>query len=163
MKWFNNPQTLEELKKQYKQFALKHHPDIGGNLKDMQEINSEYDKLFKELKNIHRSAEGKTYTAKEETTETENDFKNIINRLINIEGINIEICGCWIWITGNTLPHKDKLKELKVKCSKSKNAWYFHNDGYKKRNNKNFTLDEIRDLYGSESVKANPQLELQII
>ena len=163
MKWFNNPQTLEELKKQYKQFALKHHPDIGGNLKDMQEINSEYDKLFKELKNIHRSAEGKTYTAKEETTETANDFKNIIDSLINIDGINIEICGSWIWITGNTLPHKDKLKELKFKWSKSKNAWYFHNDGYKKRNNKNFTLDEIRDLYGSESVKANPKLELQII
>ena len=69
MKWFNNPQTLEELKKQYKQLALKHHPDIGGNLKDMQEINTEYDQLFEKLKNIHRSAEGRTYTSKEETTE----------------------------------------------------------------------------------------------
>lgn len=163
MKWFNNLQTLEELKKQYKQLALKHHPDIGGNLKNMQEINTEYDQLFEKLKNIHRSAEGRTYTSKEETTETSNQFKDIINSLINIEGIQIEICGCWLWITGNTLPHKDILKHLKFKWSKSKYAWYFHNDGYKKRNNKNFTLDEIRDLYGSESIKTNPQLKLQIV
>lgn len=163
MKWFNNPQTLEELKKQYKQLALKNHPDIGGILKSMQEINSEYDLLFEKLKNIHRSAEGKTYTTKEATSETANEFKNIINQLINIDDINIEICGCWLWITGNTLPHKETLKQLKFKWSKSKYAWYFHNDGYKKRNNKKFTLDEIRDLYGSETVTSKPQLKLQII
>ena len=39
MKWFTNPQTLEELKKEYKRLAMKHHPDIGGNDSDMKEIN----------------------------------------------------------------------------------------------------------------------------
>ena len=42
MKWFQNPKTLEELKKQYKRLAMQHHPDIGGNVRDMQEINAEY-------------------------------------------------------------------------------------------------------------------------
>ena len=51
MKWFNHPQTLEELKKQYKQLAVKHHPDKGGNTTDMQEINAKYDRLFELLKN----------------------------------------------------------------------------------------------------------------
>lgn len=54
MKRFNHPQTLEELKKQYKQLAVKHHPDKGGNTADMQEINAEYDRLFELLKNTHR-------------------------------------------------------------------------------------------------------------
>lgn len=81
MKWFINPQTLEELKKQYKKLAMLHHPDVGGNVRDMQEINAEYDKLFELLKNTHQTADGKTYTAK---TETAAEFKEIINRIINL-------------------------------------------------------------------------------
>lgn len=102
MKWFNHPQTLEELKKQYKQLAVKHHPDKGGNTADMQEINAEYDRLFELLKNTHKNAEGQTYTTQTETTETANDFKEIIEKLIRFNGIHIEICGSWVWVTGCT-------------------------------------------------------------
>ena len=42
MKWFNNPTTAEELKKQYRKLAMQHHPDLGGNEDDMKEINAEY-------------------------------------------------------------------------------------------------------------------------
>ena len=48
-KYFNNTNTLEELRKQYKELLKQHHPDNGGNVSDMQEINSEYDRLFKIL------------------------------------------------------------------------------------------------------------------
>lgn len=34
MKWFNNPQTLEELKKQYKQLALKKSSGHRRNFKE---------------------------------------------------------------------------------------------------------------------------------
>lgn len=163
MKWFNNPSTLEELKQQYKKLALKHHPDLGGNTTDMQEINNEYDLLFARLKNIHTTAEGKTYTASTETTETPDEFKNIINALINLEGINIELCGSWLWITGNTKEHKEVLKSLHFRWSKSKLAWYYHTADYKKSSKKTYSLDEIRDLYGSETIKANPQLKLAIV
>ena len=102
MKWFNNPQTLEELKKQYKQLVFKHHPDKGGKTSDMQEINAEYDSLFARLKNVHKSADGKTYTAREETKETPEAFREILEKLSHLDGIEIEICGSWLWITGNT-------------------------------------------------------------
>ena len=50
MKWFNPvPKTLEELKRQYRTLAMKHHPDCGGNTADMQSINAEYDTLFEQL------------------------------------------------------------------------------------------------------------------
>ena len=163
MKWFNNPQTLEELKKQYKRLAMQHHPDIGGNVRDMQEINAEYDRLFEVLKNTHQTADGKTYTAKMETTETAAEFKDIINRIINLNNITIEICGSWIWITGNTYQHREVLKHLKFKFSKSKSAWYYHTEGYRKSHSKIYSLDEIRDLYGSETVTGNPKLQLQVV
>lgn len=159
MKWFNNPQTLEELKKQYKKLALANHPDRGGNTQNMQDINSEYDKLFEQLKNKHTAANGETYT--KETAETINEFKDIINKIINLDGVNIEICGSWIWLTGNTYNYRTVLKELKFRFSNNKKAWYYHNEEYHKRGKKSFTLDEIRDLYGSETVIKNQNTKLK--
>ena len=161
MKWFNNPQTLEELKKQYKQLVFKHHPDKGGKTSDMQEINAEYDSLFARLKNVHKSADGKTYTAREETKETPEAFREILEKLIHLDGIEIEICGSWLWITGNTYANRDTLKSLHFQYSKNKNAWYYHEEGYRKLSRKSFTLEQIRDLWGSEKVNPIQQDKLQ--
>lgn len=153
MKWFNNPKTIEELKKEYKKLAIKHHPDVGGTDSDMKEINAEYDILFEKLKNIHTSATGETYESKEEVHETPEEFREIISKLITLSGIQIEICGSWLWITGDTFPHKDQLKALKFRWAKAKSAWYWYNDeDYHKKSKKTFSLDEIRDLFGSEKV-----------
>lgn len=154
MKWFNNPQTLEELKEQYRKLALKNHPDLGGSTQAMQEINAEYEALFARLKNVHKAASGETYTEKEETAEKAADFIEIINRLINLDGLIIEICGKWLWISGNTKPYKETLKELHFRWSSNKMAWYLHFEPFRKRSNKSLSLDEIRDLYGSETVKG---------
>ncbi len=163
MNWFNNPKTLEELKKQYKTLAMKHHPDHGGTVEDMQQINAEYDRLFEKLKNVHNTAEGTTYTSREETTETPSEFKDIINRLITFVGVNIEICGSWIWVTGCTIDYREELKQLHFRWSKSKVAWYYHREEYRKSTKRTYTLDEIRDLYGSETIKTEPQLKLAIV
>ena len=162
MKWFNPvPRTLEELKKQYRTLAMKHHPDCGGNTADMQSINAEYDILFEQLKTVHTTATGDTYTAN--TNETPEQFKNIINRLIVLEGISIEIIGSWVWVTGNTYQHKEVIKSLMFRWSNSKKAWYFHGDNYHKTSKKTFTLDEIRDLYGSQTITNKPQLKLTVV
>ena len=115
MKWFKNPQTIEELKKQYRNLAMANHPDRGGEETDMKEINSEYDQLFERLKNIHTSTTGETYTAKEETTETPEEFKDIINALIHLSALTLEISGPWTWITRNTLQHKEASKEMRFR------------------------------------------------
>ena len=47
MKHFINVTSLEDLKKQYRKLALANHPDKGGNTEVMQEINVEFDVLFK--------------------------------------------------------------------------------------------------------------------
>lgn len=102
MKWFNNPETLEDLKKQYKKLAFQNHPDRGGKTSDMQEINAEYEALFSRLKDTHKNAEGEFYTARTATTETATEFMDIIEKLIHMEGIEIEVCGSWVWVTGDT-------------------------------------------------------------
>lgn len=163
MKYFDNPQSIEQLKKQYHILAKKYHPDLGDDTEIMKQINAEFNKLFEQLKNVHQNAQGETYTTKIETAETPEQFKNIIEKLIHLDNINIEICGSWIWITGNTYNYKELLKGLKFRYSRSKQAWYYHSDTYFKKGKKNFTLDEIRSLYGSEIVTGQPQLKLSII
>lgn len=46
MKYLNNVVTLEDLKKAYKAWAVKLHPDNGGSVEDMQTLNNEYDLLL---------------------------------------------------------------------------------------------------------------------
>lgn len=73
MKYFKNVETLEELRKQYKELLKKYHPDNpNGSTEATQEVNAEYDNLFKVLKDRH---EHKT----EQTNDTDNktDYNNM--------------------------------------------------------------------------------------
>ena len=56
MKYFKNPNSLDELRKQYKELLKQYHPDNpNGSTEATQAINAEYDRLFKVLKNKHES------------------------------------------------------------------------------------------------------------
>lgn len=155
--FFTNVNTMEELKKAYKKLVLKHHPDLGGNLRDMQNINAEYDKLFAILKDKHNS----TAEANRFTTEMPEEFMEIINSIINLDGIEIELCGSWVWVGGNTYNHKDELKAANFKWSRTKKMWYWHHaeDGARWTRGRK-SMNEIRDTYGSEKVPTIKQAKL---
>lgn len=42
-------------------------------------------------------------------------LRDVLQKIINFEGINIETVGCWIWVDGNTYGYKDVLKEIGFK------------------------------------------------
>lgn len=145
-KYFANCTTLEELKKEYRKLALKHHPDRGGDAETFKAIVNEYQTMFEKLKDVHKTKDGKTYTKR--TTEKPSDFIDLINILLKMDGIHIEVIGCFVWVSGNTKPHKDGLKALKFRWHTSKKCWYKAPDDYKKYSNKKYTMNEIRDMYG---------------
>lgn len=157
MTYIKNVKTLEELKKAYKKLALKLHPDCGGSDEEMAQLNNEYDDLFEKLKNTHKNKEGETYT--KETNETVEQFKDIINYLFSLkmENVSVEIVGSFIWLTGNTKPYKDEIKKLEFRYSPKKYAWYKAPKDYKKRSHKNYDMDTIRGMYGSQKVKEDKE------
>ena len=50
MKYFKNISTLSELKKAFRALVIANHPDKGGSLEAMQEINAEFEKMYNSLK-----------------------------------------------------------------------------------------------------------------
>lgn len=71
------------------------------------------------------------------------------NELVKIEGIEIEQCGSWLWISGDTFPVKDQLKSLGCRFSRKKSLWYWHSNEEERRYHKSQSMSHIRSRYGS--------------
>lgn len=151
MTYFNNCSNLDELKKEYKRLAKLNHPDLGGSTETMQRINAEYEETFKILQKKHNETNDEHH----QNTEAPDEFINIINELLKLDGLEIELCGRWLWISGNTREHKETLKALGCKWASKKLMWSWHHEEegsihYRGKR----TIDEIREKYGSEKFVA---------
>lgn len=160
MKYFTNCKTAEELKKEYRRLAKELHPDLGGDTEEFKVMQNEFEKMWERLKNVHKNSDGETYT--KESTETAEEFIHIIEVLTPLKDILVEICGSWVWVSGNTKEYKEILKELKFKYAHKKQAWYYHTEPYKKKGKRELTLDEIRDMFGSQSYQKKPEKQLAL-
>ncbi len=152
MKYFTNPRTLDELKAQYRKLAMQHHPDVNPGHEDeanaiMKEINAEHDSLFEALKAQHNAAADSYH----QTTETAAEFRDIIAALLKLDGLTVELCGCWLWIGGNTQEHKDALKAAGCRWSNNKKLWYWrHPEDARPYRKSKTTMADIRTKYGSQ-------------
>lgn len=156
--YFKDINTLEELRKQYKELLKKYHPDNGGDVAIMQEVNAEYDKLFKILKDKHENDTTTEHTEyySQYMYDWENDkaLREVLEKIINFDGIEILICGQWIWVDGNTYSYKKELKEIGFRWASSKKKWYFHTDTFRKKSRKTLSMEDIQNYYGSTTVKG---------
>ena len=157
MKYFNNVSDLSELRRQYKELLKKHHPDNGGNVADMQEINAEYDSLFKTLKDRHDTkatdSDKTSYNANMYDWENDKALRSVLEKIINFNSIEILICGQWIWVSGNTFQYKKELKEIGFKWASQKKMWHWHSEMFRKRSRKSLSMDDIKSYYGSTEIK----------
>lgn len=161
MTYFKNVNTLEELRKQYKGLLKKYHPDNATeSTKATQEINAEYDRLFKVLKDKHESRHtSETDGAKADFNKKYYDFsedqalRDMLNKIIGFNGVTIEIIGNWIWCF-DSFGFRKELKELGFKYAGQKKAWYWHSEAFRKRSKKALSMDGIRSYYGSTEVKT---------
>ena len=161
--YFKGIDNIEDLKAEYRRLAMAHHPDRGGSTETMQQINAEYSFLFERLKDVHKStrADGpRTYTSEQKTAETPEDFINIINELFRLGGLEVELCGRWLWIGGNTREHKEQLKALGCRWSKNKQLWSWHfpeDSAFSYKGKKEWNMDKIRFFWGSEKLEQEQQ------
>lgn len=164
MKYFNNCNTLDELKKAYRRLAMANHPDHGGDEATMKAINSEYEARFNTLKAQQNAAASAENSGARWTNETAADFVEILDKLIRLDGLTIELCGSWLWISGNTSPYRDILKTAGCRWSKSKKSWYWHpaEDGSLWHRG-HASMAEIREKYGAERITTSPAARIAAV
>lgn len=150
MKWFDKSKlhTVAELRTAYKELLKIHHPDNGGKVSDMQEINSEYDTLYSILSQ-KESADGESCT--EQDNAADEAFREVLEKIINYD-IDIQIIGDWIWCF-NSYQYRNQLKELNFRYAPKKRAWTWHSGEYRRFHKKEVSLSQIRAKYGCQTVR----------
>ena len=139
--------TLEALKKAYRAAAKKYHPDQGGDLEIMKLVNLAYEKLKKDG---CWSYEKEAWTSTP-LTEVLMEKWRAISR---IPGITGEVCGTWLWVSGDTRPVKEQLKALGFYFAGKKRMWYYRAGGHEKKYRaKPWSMERIRQTYGSQGLE----------
>ncbi len=149
--------TPEIVEKAFRKLAMKYHPDRNpGGLEMMQMVNQAY----QELKGWEGYVEGKAgeeSSPNEEETATKSsygdDVMDAINAVKACTGIIIEVCGSWVWLSGNTFAWKDTIKESGFKWASKKKMWYFRPDDWIPKKHRPVDMEKIRARYGSTRVE----------
>lgn len=148
--------TAEALKAAYRAACKRYHPDINPDGAEiMKLINAAYAFLKEHL--------GRWSTSQRDRTETPIDeiFTEILSKIRHFPGINIEVCGTWLWVTGDTRPVRETLKDAGLRFASKKVAWYWRPEGYRKKSRREFTLDEIRGTFGSREIETEEREPLR--
>ncbi len=148
----NGQYTLSEIKQAYRKLASANHPDKGGNTETMQLINT----AFAELCKYFEANQTLDINQAQETAPTF-DF-SFLDTLKTMHGVTIEVCGYWVWLSGNTYPHKEAINNLGFKFSGAKKSWYWSptiNITNYKRGSK--SMKQIRKDYGSQIIQTEMQ------
>lgn len=144
--------TVETVKKAYKKLALKYHPDrnpLGEEL--MKAVNAAFEVLMNNVDNINKFQSEKS----EERYNYGEELEKVLTALSAMAGIVFEVVGNWVWITGDTINHKDALKEVGCKWAPKKKMWYYRPEEHRSTwNRREHSIDEIRVMYGTSGSKA---------
>lgn len=138
--------TPADIKQAYRKACSTYHPDRNpAGLEMMKLINKAYE--------IAKDFQGQ-YTPQNSTKNYGETINQALNAIINL-GLTIEVCGAWVWLSGNTKPHRETLKEAGFKWSSKKSQWYFRPEEHKSFNRgRSWSMNEIRSKYGSEKIDS---------
>ena len=138
---------IDELKKEYFKLAKKYHPDAGGTNEQFQTLQNEYDKHLKTL------LSGSKLSSEQQANEIELDkaLRDAANALAGLAGIDIELSGKWLWVTGNTYPIRTELKAAGFLFASTKKAWFYK--GTESKGRGKMSLEEIKTKYGATKIQ----------
>ena len=160
MNHFQNVTTADELKATYRVLCKQYHPDKGGSTEQMQEINSQYERLmarFLSGKGADEYGQGKFYKTREEEAGVEARVREAVEKIAHLDGLDIEIIGAWVWVSGDTKTHKDALRAADYWWMHKRKLWAFK--GKVSHGRGSTSMEEMREKYGSERLTRSRTLK----
>lgn len=157
MKYFTEIMSIEQLRTQFREYCLELHPDKGGDHKEFIEMKAEYDKV------IERASKTEFINAESENRKAnfsfadEKELAEFLEKLMRVKGVVIELCGSWLWVSGNTILVKDQLKGFGMRFSKKKTAWYYSPYMGKTKRRGRYSMEKIRDTFGSTIIQGSKE------
>lgn len=149
-----NGNTLDDLKSAYRAACKKYHPDINPNgLELMKVINTAYSFL---KKNVNKWS----HTQQTNDIGIDDILQGIFDKIKHFSEIKSEVCGSWLWVSGQTWRYKKQLKEFGFRWAPKKTQWYWRPEGYRKRSRRVFSMSEIRKTFGSVELDQDLQSAL---
>lgn len=148
--------SKSDIKIAYQRKAKEFHPDRNpAGLEIMKMINVAYELVKDEIEiTVYADKEMENYPQ---------SLATALNAIIHLD-LTIEICGLWIWVSGNTREHKEELKSAGYFWSANKKMWYYRPaqaKSSKRYHDKNeWSIDRIRQSYGVISPHKKSQLRL---
>lgn len=142
-----NPETV---KVAYRRACKKYHPDTNkdtASTEMMKAVNAAYAVLKEYEGNVEQGAEGYCDALKEA-------IDSVI--ALNMPNTSIEVCGAWLWVSGETKPYSKQLGKngIGLFWASKKKMWYFRPEDWKSSSRGNLTMDEIREKHGSIMAKS---------
>jgi hypothetical protein len=146
---------IDSLKKSYFKLAKVYHPDAGGTKEQFQRLQKEYDGLFKTIMS------GSNLSANDIANEIELDenLRQAVDAIIGISSLNVELIGKWIWVSGNTYPIRNELKNAGFMFAPVKKMWYYK--GIESAGRGKLTIDQIRKKYGTQAIQKEGMKKIQ--
>ncbi len=173
MSYFDGCNTNEEVKNEYRRLCKLWHPDLGPQEEKekrtaiMQEINAAYARAsaghrFEEMRERAKAKGRPEPTAQDyaDAAAVDERIREAIEKIITLDGLEIEICGLWVWVGGNTKEHRQALKDAHFRWSRPKEKWYFAGvpAGWGPAA---MDMESIRARYGSTRVYQKSKMAMQ--
>jgi len=140
-----------DLKLAFRRAVSKYHPDRNpAGLEMMKAVNEAYATLKDRIIDLFETK----IDEHSEQQDYGSDLNDALNAIIHFVGLDIEVCGSWVWVGGDTKPFKQQIKEAGFKWAAKKKKWFFRPEGYKSFSRGKYTMGQIRDTFGSDKVNT---------
>ena len=145
MKYFKIVKDLNDLKSQYRKLCREFHPDLGGDAEIMKAINNEYEDRLKS------GIFNEEFEKSNSSFEIEKSLMEKINKTVCLKSVETEVCGKWLWLSGQTWRYKKWLKAEGFRWAPRKRMWYWRHekDAWQRKGRKGQNIEKIRQKYGS--------------